>query len=309
MQRCSFIFFFLMFYGSGFACDLCNCYLTITPNDHKNAVGFRYRFSGYEGTGDHQMLMAKILHGGGGNTTEEYNTHEMWGRFYPIPKIQLEFVIPFRYNRLIEEGASPKTVYGIGDLIVLTHYELLSTFPKGPDAFKHRLYVGGGVKMPTGDYTKKIDGVIDPHLQTGTGSLDFMLSTLYLVKYKSTGAKASINYSLNNKNRNDFSFANRLNLSTAIFYQINLGDMIWMPSLGLYYEQAKEDIQDKVALVNTGGKMLLGSFGSDLYYKDYSLNVSYQEPLRQSVATGQPENQGRFIIGLTYSFSSKKEMF
>lgn len=308
MKRIYFFIFTTVSLSGAFACDLCNCYLTITPNDHKNAIGFRYRFSSYEGAGDHSMMMAKILHGGS-EVKEEYRTYEMWLRYYPVPKIQMEFVIPFRYNRSIEEGMPDHTLNGMGDLIVLTHYELIRTFPMGPDAFKQRLYVGGGIKIPTGEYDKKTGGEFDPHLQTGTGSLDFMMSALYLVKYRQTGAKASVNYSMNRKNRNDFTFANRLNLSSAVFYQLTIGDFIWMPSLGVYFEQAKKDKQNNIALENTGGTMWLGAAGTDLYYKSYALNFSYQTPLKQTIGAEQAKNQGRFIIGMTYSFASKNEMF
>lgn len=307
MRKMFFLITLIMLIESSFACDLCNCYLTITPNDHKSMIGFRYRFSSYDAAGDHTML-AKFHHGGM-SSKEEYNTYEIWGRFYPIPKIQLEVAIPYRYNRSIEEGASTHTVRGLGDLIVLTHYEVFSTFPKGPDAVKQKLYLGGGVKLPTGNYKKSINGEIDPHLQTGTGSMDFMLSGLYLAKYKNSGIKAGVNYSFNNENKNEFTFANRLNLSAALFYQINAGNMIWMPSAGLNYEQAKEDLQNDMALDNTGGTMLLGTAGSDLYYKSYALNISYQVPLKQSIGNEQPENQGRFVIGLSYSFRSKNDMF
>lgn len=307
MKNILLIISFIVSLESSFACDLCNCYLTITPNDHKNMVGFRYRFSSYEGSGDHIML-AKAFHGGM-SSTEKYYTYEIWGRFYPVPKIQLEVAIPYRYNRSIEEGTPDHSVSGLGDLIVLSHYELFSTFPKGPDAIKQKLYLGGGVKLPTGKYKKTINGELDPHIQTGTGSLDFMLSGLYLAKYKNTGLKVSANYSFNNENKNQFLFANRLNLSSAVFYQFNADNMIWMPSIGLNFEQAQEDHRNDMALDNTGGKMLLGTVGSDLYFKSYALNISYQVPLKQSIGTEQPENQGRFVIGLSYSFRSKNDIF
>ena len=307
MRKTLLLIAFLSCTQAALACDLCNGYITITPNDNKHAMGFRYRFSRYEAAaGEHTM--AKILHGEM-NATEDYHTYELWGRFYPTQKIQIEVAIPYRYNRSSENNAGSHTVQSLGDLIVLTHYEVLSAFPKGPDAANQRLYLGGGVKLPTGEYKKKTGGVIDPHLQTGTGSLDFMLSGLYLAKFNNIGAKAGANYSFNNENKNEFTFANRLNLSGSLFYQINAGDAVWMPSVGINFEQAKQDLQNEAALENTGGNMLLGVIGSDLYFKSYSLNASYQWPIKQSIDDDQPENQGRFVIGLSYMFKSKNDMF
>ena len=85
----------LLFLGSGkaFACDACGCgvgsyQFGILPQQTKNFVGIRYQTKSDESTPYHDL-----------QTKEQFQSIEIWGRFYPLKKVQVLALVPVNYNR------------------------------------------------------------------------------------------------------------------------------------------------------------------------------------------------------------------
>lgn len=76
------------------ACDLCGCangssFVGLLPRSGSQFVGMRYRLRSFDSHLNSQMLKTK----------EEYNTLEVWGRFYPIKKLQVLAFLPYNDNQ------------------------------------------------------------------------------------------------------------------------------------------------------------------------------------------------------------------
>lgn len=275
-------------------CDLCNYYQNIYPHDGQTTIGLRYRFSRYhvEEQMSH-MSLAKIMHGSSAGS-EMYNTLEMWGRWYPGSNWYIEFVVPYRENSATEES----TERGMGDIVVIGNYHVFESGRDDYEAVKQRLTVGVGLKLKTGGF----DQSGDPHLQTGTGTTDFIFSGGYVLKYLRLGLVSNLSFGLNGTNPNGYHFANRMNAAVSGFIQHRMGAVILSPHVGVYAERSGMDTHDGQSVQGTGGSMLLAMTGIDLSLKGWSMMASYQLPVRQSA--DRPENQYRIVTGLSYSFDT-----
>ena len=143
---------------------------------------------------------------------------------------------------------------------------------------------------------------LNPHLQTGTGSFDFLFISSYLAKYKGFGFNTDVVYKINTKNKNDFLFANRLNVTSSFFYSKKIKSLTLLPSVGGYLEQAKMDLDHHNPVMDSGGNVLFTIFGLDIYYKNVSVNVNYQIATIEHL-NGEQHNQNRIILGLNYAFN------
>lgn len=284
---------------SGISCDLCGCYLGPDPNYNFNTAGIRYKLRKFSGDKKEEQNTSEQDHAGHQHGEEEtYNTAELWGRYYLSPKFQLFGIIPVSSNLIGDE-----TFSGAGDIQLQAKYQVFNTEVSGETKFRNRLFLGGGVKFPTGRYNIADDsGEVEPHFQPGTGSFDFLLLGSYFAKSGYLGFAADAAYKINTENSNNYIFGDQLNLNGVFTYDINADAVTLIPYAGVYYEYSPEDRNNGTADANSGGSALLGNFGLDVTVGMFSVKLNYQPVFTQSLNGDQPQNDHRFIAGFGYSF-------
>ena len=195
---------------------------------------------------------------------------------------------------------------GIGDITVFVGYHLIRAIETA--GLQSRLIVGGGVKLPTGEYRRQNDqGERYPFLnQVGTGTTDGFLYANYIGSYRSFGLSVNTSYRRATEN----TFRNSLAPSTAtfasLFYRIPLGTN-WQvyPSAQFFYEKTQgEMLEGQPTGEHALNNALLGP-GLDLYYKNVSLNTSFQLPV-YTAETDHPASAGRLVVSVGYSFNQTK---
>ena len=80
----------------------------------------------------------------------EFNSTELWGRFYAGKKFQLFAFVPYNHFKQIETGVTT-IEQGIGDITLAANYTIFNTADDLSKDFKQTVLLGGGVKLPTGN--------------------------------------------------------------------------------------------------------------------------------------------------------------
>lgn len=284
---------------SGIACDLCGCYLGPDPNYNFNTAGIRYKLRRFSGDEMEEQNTSEQDHAGHQHGEEEtYNTAELWSRYYLSPKLQLFGIIPVSSNLIGDEKFS-----GAGDIQLQAKYQIFNTEVSGETKFRNRLFLGGGIKFPTGRYNIADDsGAVEAHFQPGTGSFDFLLLGSYFAKSGNLGFAADAAYKINTENSNKYLFGDQLNLNGVFTYDIPADAVTLIPYAGVYFEYSPEDRNNGATDPNSGGSALLGNFGLDLTAGMFTVKLNYQPVFTQSLNGDQPQNDYRFVAGLGYSF-------
>lgn len=282
-------------------CDLCGCYMGLEPNFNMNSVGVRFSsFKFYspahtapDGNSDHPS--------DGSESTEYYSNIDVYIRYYINPKFRIIATIPFSFNEI-----NTKKLNGFGDLVTIAQYQIYNTNMTAETNFWQRIFLGGGFKFPTGVYNKSLVyyGTVEPHFQPGTGSFDFMFSGLYIAKLENTGIgwRNDFIYTVSTANKNDYRFSNRFNVASTFTYEIDTETLTFLPHTGLYFESAGEDEDAGQPVTDSGGDILFGTGGVDVFYGDYSLDFNYTFPISEKLNGDQPQNEYRFFIGLGFAF-------
>ncbi len=287
---------------SDIGCDLCGCYMGIDPNYHMNLAGIRFHTFKFvtEAHSTESLIQSDHPNHEGTQSTEYYNNLELFGRYYFTPKIKVLFSIPFSRNNI--DG---KTLNGIGDANLLAQYQIYNTDINGKTKYWQRIFLGGGIKLPTGVYNKTLTyGVVEPHYQPGTGAFNFIFTGSYISKFLEydLGWSNDVVYTISTENKNGYRFANRFNITSAFFYEADAGNFAFLPHAGIYFETAKEDKYKGEIAEGSGGSVLFATGGLDIYYKEFSLDMTLQLPAIENLIGDQPENRFRIYTGLGYSF-------
>ncbi|MEO6694774.1 MAG: hypothetical protein ABIY50_10865 [Ignavibacteria bacterium] len=284
-------------------CDLCGCYMGLDPNFSKNQAGIRFSSIKFFTEGHHEQETNSLTDDPDHGTvasTEYYNDLELYLRYYFTPKFRVLLSVPFGSNEI--DG---KKLNGFGDAKILAQYQIYNSEITGMTNFWQRLFLGGGMSLPTGVYNKTLSvGVVEPHFQPGTGSLDLIMTALHLAKLEKAGVgwRNDFIYTINGENKNDYKFGNRFNWTSTLFYEIQTPKLTILPHSGIYFESAKQDKQNGQPSEDSGGDILFGSAGVDLYYGDFSLDLNYQFPIRQGFIGEQANNKYRIYTGVGYAF-------
>lgn len=302
------------------ACDLCSVYLGINPKDYTNSFGLVNRFRVFEmerqRTVTYNTSNAKLNHLSTIPTDvdteteqfkETYMTYDLWAKVFINKLWQINASVSFSDNYQYYNDETVNNVSGVGDFLVLSKHQLYNTKATSDTVkFRHRLIVGGGVKLPTGSFNKQgMLREIDHHLQPGTGSVDFIGLIEYLVRYNNTGINANVVYRYNTANRNDFRFANRFNYDISIFHLFDKRKLKWMPTTGIAFESSLRDELNNTRFLGSGGEALFLTFGAKLFYQNVSLGLTcFSKPIHEDLydAPLQLNNAYRAVSELVYYF-------
>ncbi len=321
------ILFTLLFYssfeGKIYACDICGCYMGITPYDNQSQISFlhRYRaFNGYRTYNQKSNLFTpgayKLAHGEHGSTPEyqktysskdyeSYKTYELRVKYYIHKRIEFNGVVPFNYNKSKQDTAIA-TTFGIGDPNFFIGYHLIRKIEV--EKMQQRLIVGAGIKIPSGNYyDKDVAGNRIPLLlQTGTGSIDYFTYVNYIAGYKMIGINLNAMYKFNGQNYYKEKIANSFSTYFNIFARIKLKNWFVIPSIQSYYEYTEGLIVKTILQPNTKMNALMLGPGLDVVYKNIGLNLAYQFCAYEEEQGDNLQNAGRVMVGLSYNFNQTK---
>lgn len=291
------------------ACDYCNCYLGLNPGYNKNTIGFRYSYK--ISSLDIASAALRVTHldpaspaiSTGGTLHETQSKADLFARIYPISKLQVLATLPYAINKIDynEKSASGKA---FDDLSIIAMYQIANTFPTDSLQVRHRLFGGIGVKFPTGKAksSEYIDIPMADHLYSGTGSTDFLIAASYIGKYRQLGWNLDVNHKFNGESGSGYHHGNTTNVSSRVFYELDIKKVKLFPHISVVFEKGESDKDADVKQPGTGGEVVSGGAGLDVYFGKFSLNTEYRQPLSHNLGQFTPVDKYTVYTGLYFHF-------
>lgn len=295
---------------SSWACDICGCgvgsyYLGILPQFNKRFVGVRYQYKSLEThlgpTGNRTPLSAD----------ETYQTMELWGAWNFGSRWRVMAIVPYNFNeRKIPGSGDVGKMNGLGDVVVYGYYKVFEKMggTSSNKMFNHSLWVGAGIKAPTGKYdnSQRSSASQDEpnNFQLGTASTDFMLNLAYDIRIMDLGLNTNVSYKMNTENKYDYRYGNKFSVNSLLYYKFNIKDKVRIsPNLGVGYEiQPKDVTMARYDVAQSGGYSLAGIGGVEVNMGKVSVGANYQTLLSQDLADGRAKSGGRWLTHISYSF-------
>ncbi len=299
------------------ACDMCGCFMGVLPSDRRSFVGafYRYRsFSGKDVPG--QKIFPdgslKTLHDAHATETVEdgyeiYRAVELRARYYLHQRLELNIVAPYLMNKDVTP-TSNVSVSGIGDITLMAGWQLIDDLEKGK--FRHRLLLGGGVKLPSGNPNNTKDGFrYSLLIQSGTGSTDGLLYGTYQLGYKNWKLSLTPVYKFNGTNRFEERIHNSTTLFGNIYYKWEVNDnLAVLPSALVYYENTKGLFSNDEFVEGTRMNTLMSGVGADVFWKNFGFNFGAHLPVYEQENNSGLESRIRLMAGVTMFFDQEKFM-
>ena len=293
-------FTFLIIFSAS-ACEICGCgvgnfYLGLLPHFNSKFFGIRYQYMHY-----HTQLAGDASQ----FSNDYYKTVELWSGINIGAKLQLLAFIPYHINKQFTDDGI-KTQNGIGDVSILLNYNLLhSRTNAGKNLIEHQLWIGGGIKLPTGKNNIDInDPLVNPgdvNSQSGTGSTDILLNASYDVSINKFGLNTSANYKINTDNKTGYRFGNRFAANTFAYYKLRAMGLGIAPNVGLLYENAASNNLNKASVLQTGGNLMLVAGGIEMNFNKIALGANVQLPVSQNFAEGQTQAKLKGLLHVTFA--------
>lgn len=317
------IFVYTLFFSLSIrACDICGCKLGgltlgLLSGNQSHYLGFRLTHASFEARIRYQSAFLADEF-----SEDTFLTSELIGRYVLSEFIQFHALIPYAYNRM-KGNTQRLTFSGIGDPTVLVFFSLLRNSVKrenfifnAKEGFtiknkfsSHLLLVGGGVKLPVGDFDRLDQGtIVNRNFQLGTGSMAYLLSANYTWSHSAWGMQAEVSYTIHTKNPTGYLFGNQLNANLNLFFSLPFRSGAWTPFAGLVYENSKAHEAQRIRQFNTGGYTTFLTLGTQLNIKKISLMMTYQNPIDQKYnadSISEIKSNSRISIGILYQIALK----
>lgn len=285
------------------ACDICGCgvgntYVGVLPEFRKHIIGIRYRYNSI------------ITHVGvGGATTylttnEYYNTTELWGGFKLANKWRLLSSVPYSFNSRTN-SSSHNAKDGLGDISNTIFYELINnkTATKQNKLLINALWLGAGIKLPTGNYNPIDKNITSSNnlFQLGTGSTDFSIAAMYDLRYQDAGINVNSSYKINTTNKYNYQYGNKFTISSQLYYKFKIANKFSVaPNAGILFENSEQDYDNKEIVDISGGNLTMSSIGAETSYKKIAIGFNWQSPISQNLAMGIIKANDRVMVHLSW---------
>ncbi|NQX41071.1 transporter [Pedobacter steynii] len=291
---------------ASFACDICGCgvgsyYLGILPEFNKRFIGLRYQ---------HKSLQTHL--GPLGQRTpitadETYQSAELWGGWNIGSRFRILAFVPYNFNKR-ESQTGNGTKNGLGDIALMGYYKLLDkSGTLGERLLVQSVWIGGGIKVPTGKYEPSERLVIQEspnNFQLGTASTDFTLNAAYDIRYNDLGLNTNVNYKINTENKYNYRYGNKLTANMLAYYKFRLANVVTVaPNAGVLYETADKDVENnKYNVEVSGGYSLSAVAGIEVAMKGLSFGTNYQNVRAQDLAGGRAKAGNRVMVHMSLPF-------
>ncbi|WP_342354899.1 transporter family protein [Pedobacter suwonensis] len=301
------IWVFLMALGfPSLACDICGCgvgsyYIGILPEYNKRFLGLRYQYKSLHThlgpQGERTPLTAD----------ETYQSAELWGGWNFGKKFRVLAFVPYNFNQRKSQEANG-TKNGMGDIAVMGYYNLFNhTGTLGEKLLVQSLWVGAGIKVPTGKYepAERLAVQESPNnFQLGTASTDFTVNAAYDIRYNDLGLNLNANYKINTENQYAYRYGNKFTANALVYYKFRIAHSVTVaPNAGLLYETADKDVENKKYMVDvSGGYSLSAVAGLEVAMKGLSIGANYQNIRSQDLAGGRAYAGNRLMVHMSIPF-------
>ncbi len=257
------------------------------------------------------------------SNVETYTITSLEAQWYLNSRTLTYLYLPYTSNRRDFANSLNEVMKknGLGDILLGGKYYLYnSALYRTRPNFKQYLLFGVGMKFPTGSYndfdsrTKEIE----PTLQPGSGTTDFLLSADYQLHFQHFTLQAAATYQINQENRYTYRYGNRLNIGVEALYNWSLNTNFEItPNVSLQLTDAKSN-ELNGSLINgypagsdrfgTGGKVMWGSIGIAIKTKNTQVQFDYSLPLSEELIGAQlPYNQ-QLEVSLRWDFGKGNQL-
>lgn len=315
---------------STMACDNCQCRMPSGQSKLTFSLNFRYtNLSDLYGASTAHGLAAspfrhafskesEAFHGGDdleNGSYERYVTMNLLINYRLTDRWSLGVMLPLtqRSNKDVTETGNEKvSTLGLGDFSLIAGFDV---YRNSRPNYSSRITLQAGVKLPTGKTDQRLDDGdwADMHVQSGSGSLDYIVAIDASKEINRWEMLADFVYRYNTKGAHDFTFGDFLNYRAGFRYYVHdtNKNMIAIDndprrfriSMGLNLDGEWEghELESGEIMDNSGGHTVLLSPNVRFAWSKFSIGLNYQLPVIHQLKGRQLGQTSKWISDISFS--------
>jgi hypothetical protein len=251
-----------------------------------------------------------------GEEKNESQRLDLFVSWTPLDRLTLTVDVPWAFNEIEEsEGGESEThsLDGLGDVALSASFVLWRNRDVLPSTW---LEGRAFLKTPTGETDRRRGGVVDPHLQSGTGSWDWGVGLAGAHRISWASLYTSVFYRSNAEgdfDGLDYEFGDVVLANAAL--EVPVGHAFGIPALAwltlgseLNYRWSESDRVEGDRFEHSGGSVLYATpsvrvrLPISVREKPVSLRTAVQLPVTSSWLNGDQDEKEVWTVGLLVSF-------
>jgi len=242
-------------------------------------------------------------------STEVFSYYQLEIQHYLNTRVLVQLQAPYVINKRLDKTVVSSIESGLGDLTFIGKYHLYnSKLYSNNTSSGQLLLLGAGLTLPTGTFDNfDENNEAEPHLKTGTASVNYLFSTDYLSTYGAWQTHLNMSYQLNTPNAYTFLYGNKTTIQLLISRHFDKKDCLFSPSFGLNFNYLQNDEMNEQTIVEDTKKQVLWAIISTQFrFKKIECYGNYQLKIFEKLEGIQPNNQYQLEIGVRYFLPKQK---
>lgn len=288
------IFLFIISLQS-FACDGCNISTGLVNSDPVDYLSIKHRNIYYSG----EQIPFYRHTGEGGALAETYRSYDLIGKYFFHRNFYLQGLLSIS-DINIESHELDTNISGLSDPILLLGYQNIAVFEKWQLTYNFF----GGLDFGIGEYDVSMPNDFDfIEFSPGSESSDALIGVEFMAKFKKVGFLTKSNLKVGLLNNDKYRFGQVINSSLATAYYHEREKLMYVPYIGITYENDLVDQSKNNQVLNSSSELLFGDLGVNLFFnKKILLGGKYQFRIYKDVPGWKSLDVSGFEMELTYVF-------
>jgi hypothetical protein len=225
----------------------------------------------------------------------------------PSKNLQLYVTLPLIYQTQYDTPIVNQ-VTNFADPTILALYQIFNKSLDSNAKWKHQWQLGGGIKLPLASYQIVQNyNTLAPSFQPGTGSWDFLIQSIYIIRYHKTIMNIDLSAKLNTSNDLGYLFGNKYQMNFKILQLFNFNtSKSVMPHIGLQYVQAGADTKHNLEVAYTGNQSLFFDLGAQFFNNHFSFGINFQKSIYQNINSSTSQQNIMANFQFIYFINPKK---
>ncbi len=205
------------------------------------------------------------------------------------------------YTFSVKEENDTKEYSGIRDAQILSTIVILDTLIGN---IYHQFNLSGGIEFtPSTLLGENKTSNEEEGLSTyNSKTLDWILNSSYLIRYKSVGLNVIASYKINPKNHDNYKIGNELLFNVNLFTTRKVFGKEINFFGGWVYTKNQRDESNGYFREKTGGKVHFGQIGLSAFFKSLNIQTNLSLPLYQKLNNSTSKMSEQFSVSLNYIF-------
>jgi hypothetical protein len=222
------------------------------------------------------------------------------GRLAIADRYRITVSAPYSVLHRTTERRDPERINGLSDMSIMGEVQVLPKTKDSTTLAQHQLWLGLGLKAPTGEFRSSIHSFyLPPNFQLGTGTWDGLASLSYRMQKENWAMDGNLVSRTAGENHQAFTMPWLVIAQSNAYKIFQKKKAKIVIGIGAHAELIGATKSIGIP-IDEGGYGVLGMASTDYQTKNYTIGVQLKQPVSQSYGGGNTVARQRLSMRMSF---------